>query len=114
MLFIETPTFTKQITALLPDDIYKELQSALMANPDAGDLIKGGGGIRKLRWGRPGGGKSGGIRTIYFWRKEQDQILMLVAHPKSRRENQKTKEAAEWRALLKNLGVGQGNCERSW
>ena len=41
MLFIETPTFTKQITTLLPDDAYKELQSALMANPDAGDLIKG-------------------------------------------------------------------------
>jgi hypothetical protein len=36
MLFIETPTFTKQITTLLPDDAYKELQGALMANPDAG------------------------------------------------------------------------------
>jgi hypothetical protein len=68
MLFTETPTFTKQITTLLPDHAYKELQSALMANPDAGDLIKGGGGIRKLRWSRPGGGKRGGIRTIYFWR----------------------------------------------
>jgi hypothetical protein len=61
MLFIETPTFTKQITTLLPDDAYKELQSALMANPDAGDLIKGGGGIRKLRWGRPGGGNVAGF-----------------------------------------------------
>ena len=40
MLFIETPTFTKQITTLLPDDAYKELQSALMANPDAGDLSR--------------------------------------------------------------------------
>lgn len=104
MLFIETPTFTTQITILLPDDAYKELQSALMANPDAGDLIKGGGGIRKLRWGRPGGGgKSGGIRTIYFWRKEQDQILMLVAYPKSKKDNLTIKEATTLRALVKEL-----------
>ena len=103
MLFIETPTFTKQITTLLPDDAYKELQSALMANRDAGDLIKGGGGIRKLRWGRPGGGKRGGIRTIYFWRKEHDQILMLVAYPKSRKDNLTVKEASVLRDLVKEL-----------
>jgi len=74
-----------------------------MANPDAGDLIKGGGGIRKLRWGRPGGGKSGGIRTIYFWRKEQDQILMLVAYPKSMKDNLTVKEATVLRDLVKEL-----------
>ncbi len=74
-----------------------------MANPDAGDLIKGGGGIRKLRWGRPGGGKSGGIRTIYFWRKEQDQILMLVAYPKSRKDNLTVKEASVLCDLVKEL-----------
>src|SRR5689334_1078311 len=102
MLFVETPTFTKPIRTLLPDDGYKELQSALMAN-DAGDLIKGGGGIRKLRWGRPGGGKSGGIRTIYFWRKEQDHILMLVAYPKSRKDNLTIKEATALRDLVKEL-----------
>ena len=97
------PTFTKQITTLLPDDGYKELQSALTANPDAGDLIKGGGGIRKLCWGRLGGGKRGGIRTIYFWRKEQDQILMLVAYPKSRKDNLTVKEATVLRDLVKEL-----------
>jgi len=74
-----------------------------MANPDAGDLIKGGGGIRKLRWGRPGCGKRGGIRTIYFWRKEQDQILMLVAYPKSRKNNLTVKEATVLRDLVKEL-----------
>lgn len=103
MLFIETPTFTKQITALLPDYAYKELQSALMANPDAGDLIKGVGGIRKLRWGRPGSGKSGGIRTKYFWRKDQDQILMLVAYQKSKKDNLTVKEAAVLRDLVTEL-----------
>jgi hypothetical protein len=103
MLFSETPTFTKQIATLLPDDAYKELQNALIANPDAGDLIKGGGGTRKLRWGRPGGGKSGGIRTLYFWRKEHDQILMLVANPKSRKNNLTIKEAAILRDPVKDL-----------
>jgi hypothetical protein len=74
-----------------------------MANPDAGDLIKGGGGIRKLRWGRPGGGKRGGIRTIYFWREEQGKILMLVAYPKSRKDNLTVKEATVLRDLVKEL-----------
>lgn len=74
-----------------------------MANPDAGDLIKGGGGIRKLRWGRPGGGKRRGIRTIYFWRKDQDQILMLIAYPKARKDNLTVKEATVLRDPVKEL-----------
>jgi hypothetical protein len=56
-----------------------------------------------LRWGRPGGGKRGGIRTIYFWCKEQDQILMLVAYPKLRKDNLTVEEAAVLRDLVKEL-----------
>jgi len=46
--FVETPLFTKQITALATDDEYRRLQEALIREPQAGDLIKGGGGIRKI------------------------------------------------------------------
>ena len=63
MLFIETPTFMKQITTLLPDDAYNELQSALMANPDAGDLIKGGGGITM----RAGARYVHSVPTSFVW-----------------------------------------------
>jgi hypothetical protein len=54
MIFIETPTFTRLIVALLDDDEYAKLQAELVKRPDAGDLIKDGGGIRKLRWKRAG------------------------------------------------------------
>ena len=69
MVFIETPTFTRMVTALLTDDEYQELQNTLLKDPARGDLIKGGGGIRKLRHAMQGRGKSGGVRAIYYWMK---------------------------------------------
>jgi len=64
VLFIETPVFTREITALLPDENYRELQIALLLRPEAGDLITGSGGLRKVRWPAPGKGKRGGLRVI--------------------------------------------------
>lgn len=66
MEFIETPTFTRLITSLLTDDEYGGLQVDLAENPELGDLIKGGGGIRKVRCAVQGRGKSGGVRVIYL------------------------------------------------
>lgn len=74
MEFIETPIFTRTVTALLSDDEYRELQNELVEDPARGDLIKGGGGIRKLRYAIKGCGKSGGIRVIYYWIKNRDHI----------------------------------------
>ncbi len=67
MEFIETPTFTRLITDLLTDNEYRLLQNILVEDPERGALIRGGGGIRKLRYALAGGGKSGGIRVIYYW-----------------------------------------------
>jgi hypothetical protein len=60
---------------VLTDEQYALLQGSLVAQPDSGDLIKGSGGMRKLRWALPGRGKSGGIRIIYFWRVTESQIV---------------------------------------
>ena len=103
MIFIETPTFSRLITALLVDDEYSKLQEELVKRPDAGDLIKDGGGIRKLRWKRAGTGKSGGIRVIYYWLTEDDQLLMLLAYPKNVKDNLTDKETAILRKLVKEL-----------
>lgn len=103
MLFVETPTFTRLISALLEDDEYSKLQEELVKRPDAGDLIKDGGGIRKFRWKRAGTGKSGGIRVIYYWITDDDQILMLIAYPKSTKDNLTDKETAVLRKLVKEL-----------
>jgi len=103
MIFIETPTFTRLIADLLDDDEYSKMQTELAKCPDVGDLIKNGGGIRKLRWKRAGTGKSGGIRAIYYWLTEDNQILMLVAYPKSVKDNLTDKETAILRNLVKEL-----------
>lgn len=87
MLFIETSLFTKLVSKYLTDDEYMELQLYLMEHPDAGDIIRGSGGIRKLRWSRQGMGKSGGVRTIYYWAKSLHQIHMLTLYSKSEKEN---------------------------
>jgi hypothetical protein len=87
MVFIETPIFSKQVVAVLTDEQYGLLQASLVAKPNAGDLIKGSGGIRKLRWALPGRGKSGGIRVIYFWRVSESQILMLTMYAKNVQAN---------------------------
>jgi len=65
MEFIETRIFTQQILELLPDDEYRLLQTLLMDQPDKGDIIKNGGGIRKVRFAAQGKGKSGGIRASF-------------------------------------------------
>jgi hypothetical protein len=56
LTFSETSVFTRQITGLLSDDELNALQWALMARPDRGDLIRGSGGLRKIRWAGSGRG----------------------------------------------------------
>lgn len=95
MVFLETSFFTRTIRALLSDDEYRELQVALLENPALGSLIRGGGGLRKLRWARRGGGKSGGLRTIYYWAVGEDRILMVFAYPKNKMDNMNESQLAE-------------------
>src|SRR6266850_1017988 len=66
--FVETKLFTKLVQQYLTDDEYGTLQQSLIVNPEAGDVIPGSGGVRKLRWGFAGRGKRGGLRVIYFLR----------------------------------------------
>ena len=87
MEFIETTVFTRQILELLTDESYKSLQAALMLHPEIGDLIPGGGGIRKIRWANVHQGKRGGIRVIYFYKTNANQIYFLFAYPKTTQDN---------------------------
>ena len=83
MQFIETSVFTRQVTALLADDDYRQLQAALSVHPDAGSIIPHSGGLRKMRWALAGRGKRGGVRIIYYWVVAQERILMLFMYPKN-------------------------------
>jgi hypothetical protein len=86
VIFIETSIFTNRITGLLTDEEYHSFQLDLMAAPTAGAVIRGGGGIRKIRFAAKGKGKSGGIRVIYYILKE-DRVFLLLAYPKNEQEN---------------------------
>lgn len=83
MVIVETPIFTRQLLDLLPDDDYRQLQDYLLAQPDAGEIIRGGAGIRKMRWAGKGHGKRGGVRIIYYWATSYGKILMLFMYPKN-------------------------------
>lgn len=87
MLIVETSVFTKQIGAQLDEESYRLLQSELARNPAAGAIIRGTGGLRKIRWVRAGTGKSSGTRVIYYWHRPKDCLLMLLAYSKSVQED---------------------------
>ena len=85
MIFVEAPPFERIREDYLDDDQFALLQAALMANPKKGDVIKGSGGIRKVRWAIPGKGKGkrGGLRIIYYWRSANEHIYLLTVYEKS-------------------------------
>ena len=84
MEIAETSIFTKEIIKILTDDEYRKLQNHLVENPKSGDVIKGSGGLRKLRWKTDGRGKSGGIRNIYYYHEDNHLILMIFVYKKNK------------------------------
>ena len=84
---IETPSFLRDSKKHLDDDERKELVSFLAYNPAIGDLIQGTGGVRKVRWAREGGGKSGGFRIIYFYHSPGVPLFVLNLFAKNEQAN---------------------------
>ncbi len=84
MEFVEAPAFTRNISAYLADDEYVQLQRWLAENPEAGDLMPGAGGFRKLRWTDPqrGKGRRGGLRIIYYYFLADQQIWLMALYHK--------------------------------
>ncbi len=87
MVIIETSVFTKQVQKLLTDEEYQQLQAELSKRPDAGVVIPGSGGLRKVRLAIQGRGKRGGARVVYYWAVTQEQLLMLFTYPKNVKED---------------------------
>lgn len=85
--FIETRLFSQLVGEYLSDDEYASLQKTLIANPQAGTLIPGSGGVRKIRWAVRGRGKRGGVRVIYYAKIREGVIWMLTIYPKNVAEN---------------------------
>lgn len=100
MIFIETTIFSKYLYTYLSDEQYMELQSFLMENPDAGDLIQDTGGLRKLRWSARQRGKRGGIRVIYYSYVTKDQIYLMTLYAKNEVSDLSTAEKKVLKQLL--------------
>jgi hypothetical protein len=103
MVFVETPIFTADVKELLSDEDYAALQQHLVSQPDAGDVVAGTGGLRKVRWTTAGRGKRGGTRVIYYHVVAQAQIRMILIYRKGIKDDLSQKEKtilrkinAEW------------------
>jgi hypothetical protein len=101
MEFIEAPAFTRYVADYLGDEEYRALQSELARNPEAGDLMPGTGGFRKLRWGDPrrGKGRRGGLRIIYYYFLSDQQIWLMTLYGKNEAADLTPKE----KKALKNV-----------
>jgi hypothetical protein len=92
MQFVETPIFTKEIRAALPEEQYRALQMALMLRPEQGAIIPGSAGLRKLRWGERDMASavdcvSSTTGTRRYWDKKTETIYMLYVYPKNEQED---------------------------
>ena len=84
---VETPTFQKQADAVWKEDERHAFIDWIAANPDAGDVIPGADGARKVRWARTGSGKRGGVRVIYFHMVAGQVVLLVMVYAKAARAN---------------------------
>ena len=98
MQIFSTRTYERAVRKLLGEEARREMEEAIVAAPDAAPVIRGTGGIRKLRWAGSGRGKRGGIRTVYFYRAGPEAIYLLTAYAKADRENL---TPADTKALLR-------------
>lgn len=103
MEIVETSIYTEDITKLLSDDEYQELQKFLVEHPKSGDIIRGSKGLRKLRWKLKNKGKSGGIRNIYYYFEEEYTLYMIYVYEKSKTEDLTPKQIE----LLRKAFLGE-------
>jgi len=103
LVFVEASHFSRQLARYLADEDYRLLQKFLAEHPDAGAIIRGSGGVRKVRWASRGKRKSGGVRIIYYWVRAQARIHLLLIYGKGDKENLMPQDLRRVRALLEEF-----------
>ncbi len=105
----ETPEYIRGAERLLSAAERGEVVAYLAAHPEAGDLMQGTGGIRKLRWARSGRGKSGGVRVIYYFHSESMPLYLLTVYGKNEKSNLSKAERNDLAGLVRALKAMLGN-----
>ena len=95
----ETPLFGRQAREVWDDSERDVFIDFIARNPEEGDLIPETGGVRKIRWARPGSGKRGGVRVIYFYHDGDRPLYLLMVYAKARQENLTAEEKKAVRKL---------------
>ena len=83
----ETAVFMRQAAGIWSEDDRSSFIDFIARNPEQGDLIPETGGVRKIRWARPGSGKRGGTRVIYFYHSGDRPLYLLLVYAKARQDN---------------------------
>ena len=97
---VESPLFQRLWPLYWTEDERAEFASFIAADPTVGVVVPGSGGVRKIRWARPGAGKSGGVRVIYFNRTEWGEVMLLTLNAKGKTENIPAAKLKEIRRAL--------------
>ena len=100
---LETPEFIRQVVSYLNDEQRMQFINYIAAHPTERDLMKDTGGARKIRWAKPGGGKSGGIRVIYYYHSDDYPILLFTAYGKSERAHLSQAERSALKIIIKKI-----------
>jgi len=102
-LFVELPAFARFRQDYLDDERFRELQNALLRNLEAGDVIEGTGGLRKVRHAdaRRGKGKRSGLRVIYYWWRPGSQFWLFTLYDKDELDDLSAKERRALKDMLK-------------
>ncbi len=95
--FVHTDAFDRSMKAVIVDEQLRAIQDALCQDPEQGAVIRGTGGMRKMRWALPGQGKSGGVRVIYLYLTEQERVHLVLVYPKNKKETLTDAEKAALR-----------------
>jgi len=96
----ELPEYMRRAEKLLSDAEHRDVVDYLAIHPKAGDVMEGTGGIRKLRWGRGGRGKSGGVRVVYYFHSEAMPLYLLTLFAKNEQANLSKAERNELAGLV--------------
>ena len=97
--FIHLHSYRRSTAKLLDDHGQRAIETALVEDPEAGDVMPGTGGVRKLRFGFRGRGKRGGVRLIYYYRRAKRRIYLILLYAKGRKEDLTPAERAAMRSL---------------
>jgi len=100
MRIVETSIFTKRVKEILSEEEYRLFQLKLIDDPEAGNIIQGSGGIRKIRWSGSGRGKRGGSRILYYWYNSEGVLLMLFIFRKNEKDDLTKAQLKELKTIV--------------